>query len=442
MTTLPDGWDTRALGDIANVVRGVTYKKSDAKSVPAPGYMPLLRATNIGSSLDLDGPMVYVPTSGVNGQQILISGDIVLATSSGSLSVVGKNARLLANWNGTFGAFCAVIRSGPEVDSRYLALYLSSHPVRQRWSQAARGTNINNLKKSNLMPTPVPLPRIDEQRRIAEILEDHLSRLDAGVFGLRETVERLRLLKISSLAHNVRSHEESENGTLMFGDQTLALAPGWVSGHVAQAAELVEYGTSSKTHEGQLAGDVPVLRMGNVKDGRLVWGSLKYLASDSPGLQKIMLRQGDLLFNRTNSAEHVGKSAVYEGEQEAATFASYLIRVRFRPEVDPRWASMVINSPYGRAYVTSVTSQQVGQANVNGTKLKAFPLPFPSLGEQITRIRHHAEVVDQADRLLFEVQTSAQRLQSLRQSLLHAAFSGRLTGHSTDMEMVKEMAGV
>jgi len=211
---------------------------------------------------------------------------------------------------------------------------------------------------------------------------------------------------------------------------------------VAQAAELVEYGTSSKTHEGQRPGDVPVLRMGNVKDGRLVWGSLKYLASDNPGIQKIMLRPGDLLFNRTNSAEHVGKSAVFEGERELATFASYLIRVRFRPEVDPRWANMVINSPYGRAYVTSVTSQQVGQANVNGTKLKAFPLPIPSLGEQIARIRRHAEVVDRADRLLFEVQTAAQRLLSLRRSLLDAAFSGRLTGRSSDLEMVEEMAGV
>jgi type I restriction enzyme S subunit len=155
-----------------------------------------------------------------------------------------------------------------------------------------------------------------------------------------------------------------------------------------------------------------------------------------------MLLPGDLLFNRTNSAEHVGKSAVFEGERELATFASYLIRVRFRPEVDPRWANMVINSPYGRAYVTSVTSQQVGQANVNGTKLKGFPLPIPPLGEQMARIRCHAETVDRADRLFTEVQTATQRLQSLRRSLLAAAFSGRLTGGSSDIDVAEELATI
>jgi type I restriction enzyme S subunit len=329
-------------------------------------------------------------------------------------------------------------------DPRFLELFLLTPGAQKSLDSMKTGISESglNLTQSRFLGLEVVMPELDEQRRIVDILEDHLSRIDAGLRGLGETVERLRLLKVSSLAHNVRSQEESENGSLMFGDQALALAPGWASGCVAQTAELVEYGTSSKTHVGQLPGDVPVLRMGNVKDGRLVWGSLKYLASDNPGLQKIMLRPGDLLFNRTNSAEHVGKSAVFEGEREVATFASYLIRVRFRPEVDPRWANMVINSPYGRAYITSVTSQQVGQANVNGTKLKAFPLPIPSLGEQITRIRRHAEVVDRGDRLLFEVQTAAQRLQSLRRSLLDAAFSGRLTGRSTDMEMVEEMAGV
>jgi type I restriction enzyme S subunit len=326
------------------------------------------------------------------------------------------------------------------IDSKYLYWYMLN--ARADLESRASGTTFKEISGKGFGETQLVWPELDEQRQIVDILEDHLSRLDAGARGLGEAVERIRLLKVSSLVRNVRSHEETKTDSLMFGDEALALAPGWTSGCVAQVADFVEYGTSSKAHKEQRPGDVPVLRMGNVKDGRLVWGSLKYLSSDHPGVQKLMLLPGDLLFNRTNSAEHVGKSAVFEGERELATFASYLIRVRFRPDVDPRWVNMVINSPYGRAYVTSVTSQQVGQANVNGTKLKGFPIPIPPLGEQMARIKCHAETVDRTDRLFTEVQTATHRLESLRRSLLAAAFSGRLTGHSTDMEMVEEMAGV
>lgn len=434
MTELPDGWTVESLSDVASWGSGGTPQAGH----PAfyGGDIPWAVIGDLNEATVVETRASITDAGLAASSAKLVPEGAVLLAMYGSIGKLGIAGRPMAT-----NQAIAFALPNDRVLGKYLFYYLMSQ--RHQLDAEGKGATQRNISQTILRPWPIPLPEgLDEQHRIVDILEDHLSRLDAGVRGLGEAVEHLRLLRVSSLAHNVRSHEESGNGSLMFGDQALALAPDWASGCVAQAAELVEYGTSSKTHVGQLAGDVPVLRMGNVKDGRLVWASLKYLASDSPGLEKIMLRQGDLLFNRTNSAEHVGKSAVYEGEREAVTFASYLIRVRFRPEVDPRWANMVINSPYGRAYVTSVTSQQVGQANVNGTKLKAFPLPFPSLGEQITRIRLHSEVVDRADRMLVEVQTAAQRLQSLRRSLLDAAFAGRLTGRSSDMEMVKEMAGV
>ena len=172
-----------------------------------------------------------------------------------------------------------------------------------------------------------------------------------------------------------------------------------------------------------------------------MWESLKYLPSDHPDVAKLRLRTGDLLFNRTNSAELVGKSAVFGGERDA-TFASYLIRARFAEDVNPHWASFVINSLYGRAYVDSVLSQQVGQANVNGTKLRAFPLPVPPRGAQDQLVAWLREQDQAAHRIDAELERSIAQIEALRRSLLAAAFTGRLTGRASDEEVVQELAGV
>jgi type I restriction enzyme, S subunit len=123
------------------------------------------------------------------------------------------------------------------------------------------------------------------------------------------------------------------------------------------------------------------MRMGNIQNGQLVADSLKFLPMEHEEFPELLLKPGDLLFNRTNSFELVGKTAVYSGTPERCSFASYLIRVRFLGEILPEFVGYVINSVYGREWISSVVSQQVVQANVNGTKLKAFSVPLSSLEE-------------------------------------------------------------
>ena len=199
MSALPEGWGIAPLTDVAQVVRGVTYKKEAARLTPAAGFLPLLRATNIRDQLDLDGELVYVPAAGVKDVQRLRRGDVLLVASSGSASVVGKSASLTSDWSGTFGAFCSVLRPGPAVHPRYLAMFVQSAEVRRRWSDAARGTNINNLKASALSETLVPLPPLGEQRRIAHALDGHLSRLDAAAGALDRAQLAQQALRVALL---------------------------------------------------------------------------------------------------------------------------------------------------------------------------------------------------------------------------------------------------
>jgi type I restriction enzyme S subunit len=160
------------LGAVTQFVRGVTYKKADASSLPGPNLVPVLRATNIQDGLTLHSDLVFVPRRCVADVQLLRPGDIVIAMSSGSSSVVGKSALLRSSWAGSFGAFCGVLRSLAGVDPVYLAHVLASREVRNRWSASAKGSNINNLKITDIASTMVPVPSLAEQRAIAATIDE------------------------------------------------------------------------------------------------------------------------------------------------------------------------------------------------------------------------------------------------------------------------------
>ena len=105
------------------------------------------------------------------------------------------------------------------------------------------------------------------------------------------------------------------------------LPEGWVWATLGQLSDRIDYGTSQKASYD--ATGIPVLRMGNIQNGVLDFADLKYLPPGHPESIKTLLHPGDLLFNRTNSPELVGKSAVYKVGYPTACFASYLIRVAF-----------------------------------------------------------------------------------------------------------------
>ena len=193
-------WPDAALTDVASLVRGVSYPKTDARDEPSAGYVPVLRATNIQDSrLVLDADLVYVAERNVAGEQRLRPGDIVVATSSGSKHLVGKSGQLHSGWHGSFGAFCAAIRPRPNIDSRYLALFLQSPGYWRQITKKALGVNINNLRRSDLETLRLPLPPADVQRRIVAELEKQFSRLDEAVANLKRVKANLKRYKAAVL---------------------------------------------------------------------------------------------------------------------------------------------------------------------------------------------------------------------------------------------------
>ena len=193
---------------------------------------------------------------------------------------------------------------------------------------------------------------------------------------------------------------------------------------IKTAGELMmacDYGTSQKANEDGRG--IPVLRMGNVTvDGQLDLEDLKSLELDAGELSKQFLQVGDVLFNRTNSRELVGKTGMWDGRFDAVA-ASYFIRVRFSTDIEhPQHFTTFMNLPFMKRRLAEMARGAVGQANINSKELKSIPVPVPPLPLQKEFAQQVAEIRD----MEAEQAKGKTRLDALFQSLLHRAFEGEV----------------
>lgn len=185
----------------------------------------------------------------------------------------------------------------------------------------------------------------------------------------------------------------------------------------------VEYGSAAKS---DVKGAVPVLRMGNLQGGKIDWSDLVY-TDDIDEINKYTLQPGDVLFNRTNTIDLVGKTSIYEGGCPAI-FAGYLIRINVVPELlDSRFLNYILNTEFSRKYSAKVLSVAVGQANINGQKLKTYPIPLPPTKTEQEDI---AQALSDADELLVALDQMIAKKRDLKQAAMQQLLAGsiQLTG--------------
>ena len=200
------------------------------------------------------------------------------------------------------------------------------------------------------------------------------------------------------------------------------LPDSWAWGKLAWMTCSVEYGTAAKSAP---TGEVPVLRMGNIRGGRFDWSDLVY-TSDHDEVEKYVLHDGDVLFNRTNSPELVGKTAIYK-DSGSAIFAGYLIRVNhIGSVVDGQYLNLFLNSRIARHYGNSVKTDGVNQSNINGAKLLNYPFPYCSIEEQRKIVNTLDRVLSVVDKMENEIARQLDSADALRQTILKRAFSGQL----------------
>jgi type I restriction enzyme S subunit len=456
-TQLPKGWRRVAIKDMADSIQyGLTASAAERKDGPR-----FLRITDIQ-----DGRVDWstVPSCDVPKGQIpkykLSSGDLVFARTG---ATTGKSFLIGECPEAVFASYLIRVRVSADVDSRYLSAFFRSPDYWRQIEGGKRGIGQPNVNGTVLGEVQFPLAPPGEQRRIVAEIEKQFTRLEAGMAALRRVQANLKryraaVLKAAcegklvpteaELAKNGNRKSKFETGDALLarilteqrqnwqgrGKYKEPVAPntanlpslpeGWTWATVEQLSTRVQYGSSAKTNEDSTG--VPVLRMGNIQEGKFDFDKLKYLPKSHDEFPELLLAKGDLLFNRTNSAELVGKTAVFKDTPQPCSFASYLIRVRFGSDCIPDYVSYFINSVFGRAWIADVVSQQVGQANVNGTKLQALAIPLPPLAEQtriVAEVERRLSVVEELESV---VSANLQRATRLRQSILQRAFTGEL----------------
>tara|TARA_R110002050_G_scaffold266214_1_gene407542 strand:- start:4000 stop:5757 length:1758 start_codon:yes stop_codon:yes gene_type:complete len=203
------------------------------------------------------------------------------------------------------------------------------------------------------------------------------------------------------------------------------LPEGWVWCRLGDLVAFMAYGTSQKTNDNHY--DVPVLRMGNItSDGNLHFNNLKFIPATHKDLPKLYLKNGDLVFNRTNSYELVGKTGVFKGDDFSYTLASYLIKVSlYNKYVDSDYINNYIISPISRkTQIEPQITAQTNQANFSGSKLKVILIPFPPIEEQNAIVEKINDLVYMCDNLGKEKKQNTQQLEDLMQSCLKEVIEG------------------
>ena len=211
------------------------------------------------------------------------------------------------------------------------------------------------------------------------------------------------------------------------------LPDGWAWCRLRNIVMGFQYGTSEKSSP---EGEVAVLRMGNLRDGEIIYNNLVF-TSNAADISQYQLFAGDLLFNRTNSAEHVGKTSIYRGNHEAI-FAGYL--VRFHPILcSSDFINYVMNSSYHRNFCQSVKSDAVNQSNISAQKLSRFLFPLPPLAEQkriVAQIESLLKCVDEID---LESETLENSITLAKQKILDLAIRGKLVPQDPADEPASEL---
>ncbi len=178
--------------------------------------------------------------------------------------------------------------------------------------------------------------------------------------------------------------------------------------------------------------------MGNLQRGEIDWGDVVYTSDDNE-IEKYALSNGDVLFNRTNSAELVGKTSIYRGEYPAI-YAGYLIKLDYDREIlNGDFFNYILNSPEAREYCNSVKTDAVNQSNINAKKIGAFVIPIPSLDEQmkIAKIAH--ELLEVEEKAYEAAQTSLAKIEDTKKAILSKAFRGELGTNDSSDEPAEEL---
>ena len=372
----------KRLGDIATYINGYPFKPEDRGTTG----LPIIRIQDLtGNAYDLG---FY---DGNYPERIEINDGDVLISWSASLGVyIWNKGKALLNQH-----IFKVVFDKCAVNKQYF-VYAVQHKL-QEMETKAHGATMKHIVKKDFDSTVIPFPTLEEQEEIAKII-NHASGI---IFARQQQLQKLDELVKARFVE-------------MFGIYP-ANQMGWETGKIRDTVADVRYGSSRPAVDG---GKYPYLRMNNITyGGELDLSDVKRIDVPENELDKCTVRRGDVLFNRTNSKELVGKTCVYDRD-EMMVLAGFVIRVRVNDRVLPEFLSAFLNTDFSKKTLSEMCKAAIGQANINAQEMQNIGLYLPPLELQ----RQFVQLKKQIDKSKVVVQKALDEAQTLFDSLMQEYF--------------------
>ena len=404
-----EAWPWRPLGELFEIGAGKTMSAAARNGVDKT---PFLRTSNVlWDEIDLSSVDEMSILEQELPAKLLRRGDLLVCE--------GGEIGRAAIWDGqvetmSFQNHLHRLRPiDPSVDPHFYVFFLQSAFTQLGiFEGAGNKTTIPNLSRSRLAGLDVPQPPMGEQQAISAAL----SRVRDAVRGHGQSIEVAEDLKRTAMRTLFM------RGLLGEAQRETEIGPmpeSWEITAIDDVAVTTQYGLSVR---GRTSGTYPILRMNCQEDGKVHYRNLQFVDLNSESYERFRVKPGDLLFNRTNSIDLVGRMAIIEDDRPAV-FASYLVRlVVDASRCIPEFLNYFMNWPRTQEEIKKLASRAVGQANINATKLRTVLFPLPAIDEQ----QKIVTVLDAIDRKIDLHRRKRAVLEELFKALLHKLMTGEV----------------
>lgn len=385
-------WEKVKLGDVCDVRDGT----HDSPKYVLDGY-PLVTSKNIVNGIIDITNVNYISKEDfdkINVRSGVDDGDIIMPM----IGTIGNPVIVRKSFVFAIKNVALIKFANSAVLNKYIYYILSSSIFKNYIQRENRGGTQKFLSLSNIRNFEFPLPSLDTQKQIAKTLDTA-----AELLAMRKQ----QLAELDSLIKSVFYE--------MFGDPAIN-DKGWEIGTIKDLASRIQYGTSQKASTEKLT--YPILRMNNITyEGSMDLSDLKYIELSEKDKDKYLVYKGEMLFNRTNSKELVGKTSVFR-EDEPMAFAGYLVKLVPNHRANSEFISAFLNSSYGKRLLFNMAKSIVGMANINAKELGGIKIYIPPLHLQ----NQFATIVAKIEEQKALVKKAIEETQTLFDSLMAEYF--------------------
>ena len=417
---LPENWCWTTIKNVATVVTGGTPAKNNSDYYG--GEFPFFKPADLDAGRHVSEASEYLSDLGKSVSRIIPA----QATAVCCIGSIGKCGFLDVE-----GATNQQINSAiPYFNALYQYFYMNTEFFTNQLRNSASATTIAIVNKTKMESCYYPLAPLAEQQRIVDRIESLFAKLDEAKEKAQAVVDSFETRK-AAILHKAFTGEltakwREEHGVRM---------DSWEKKSVGELCISLKYGTAKKS---DASGNVVVLRMGNLQQGEIDWSDLAY-SKDPDDIEKYKLYPGDVLFNRTNSAALVGKTAIYRGEHPAI-YAGYLIKLDYdHDKIIGDYLNYALNTLDAKKYCNSVKTDGVNQSNINAKKIGAYSFNVPSIPEQEKIVSVIQKLLSKEQQAKETAEIVLNQINLMKKSILARAFRGELGTNDPNEESAVEL---